>query len=151
MTGSGSGAPPLVRKRTLLKEAAAKRGDWSMSWYWVGTQKNIVTRSASISASISSADHLRMMTTVPPSVSRGRVYTRSPPVWNMGVWVMVTSPRSSSWTMVLSVFQAIMRYETWAALGWPDVPPVNSRQMMSSASTVSWRTDSSLALARAAA
>jgi hypothetical protein len=33
------------------------------------------------------------------------------------------------------VFQAIIRYEIWAALGAPVVPPVNSRQTMSSAST----------------
>jgi hypothetical protein len=85
------------------------------------------------------------MTTVPPSVRSGSVYASSPPVWNIGVCVIVTSPRCSSWTIVFSVFQAIIRYEICAAFGSPVVPPVNSRRRMSSASTASFCTGPSAA------
>jgi hypothetical protein len=44
-----------------------------MSWYWVGTQKSIVTRSRSISSSMPSGSQARISTTVPPSVSNGSV------------------------------------------------------------------------------
>ena len=79
-----------------------------------------------------------MMTTVPPRVSSGSVYTNSPPVWNIGVCVSVTSPRASSCITVFSVFHAIMRYEICAALAGPVVPPVKSRQTMSSSVTARW-------------
>jgi hypothetical protein len=103
------GAPPLVMKRTVEKSVWRKRGESCSCWYCVGTAKKSVTFSRSSSVSSSSGSHRRMMTTVPPTVSSGTVYTSSPPVWNMGVWVTVTSPCRTSWTRVFSVFHATMR------------------------------------------
>ena len=138
ISGTGSGAPPLVTKRTLEKSVSAKRGASSSCWYWVGTAKKSETRSRAISSSASPGSHRRWITTVPPTVSSGSVYTSSPPVWNIGVWVSVTSPGRSSWTRVLSVFHAIIRWVMRAPFGSPVVPPVKRRQTTSSSLTCPW-------------
>jgi len=71
--GTGSAAPPLVKKRRLDSDADAKSGDAIIIWYCVGTQKRTVTRSFSMSDNISSAVHFFRMIAVPPRVRRGNV------------------------------------------------------------------------------
>ena len=136
MSDSGTGAPPTMSTRRLLRSRVAKSGCCDMNRNIAGTPNIIVTRCFSMSSSTMPGSNICSTTTAAPLVSAGIGVTLSPPMWKSGATTSVTSSISPSNARdALMLFQRTLPCVSMAPLGRPVVPDVYMIQATSSRET----------------
>src|SRR5581483_10048498 len=121
---AGQGAPPEIAHCTVDTFASAKRGCSASIWYIVGTRNHWVTPSCSVISRYDCGSNVSMITTRPPTQSRG-VANALTAAWKQGVaWITQCDALSPHAIAVLAAFASVWRYGIIAALGKPVLPPV---------------------------
>ncbi len=91
----------------------------------VGTPRNLVTPYRSILRRVPAGSKRPWMTMVAPLYRMGDAWMKSPPEWNRGRTISITS---SKWSLkkisALRQLKKVFRCDRTAPLGWPVVPEV---------------------------
>ncbi len=136
MSRSGTGAPPVMMKRTLERSALVQCVLRVSASSRSGLPNPTVTRSRSIASSTSSGVVATGTTTVPPLNSNGRTFTPMPPVRKSGASASVTSSlRKSATESMLITFHVTLACVSMTPFGEPVVPDVCGMMHTSSGST----------------